>query len=632
MGPDPSEDMPVAPQGGYLAKRCPEEVQLDILRPVEPLPRSEFMGMLAAGGITYEREVFDTLGAAVEGVVEIDRAIDRGDREQLTADAMRNGTPLVIGGRLPVDATGHRVGEPDLLVRVGDRPKERGLWAYVAVDVKHHIVRDGDDDDLPTMSEALLSAPWAETDGAGTSASTRTRYGDLVQLAHYQRMLEACGHQAEEGRWGGIIGTDQRLAWYDLDSERWDWSQYLDEPMDRRLSTMESYDGAFAHGLVIIEAAVRHRRDPDVALAAEPVAIPDCPECGWRVWCFPILEAAADLSLLPGINLRKRRQHRDRGVTDLHDLAALDDRTARLLTGRVDMDDLAERVRGVDGQTPIAEIIPRRRRQVSDLAGEGVRVVDDLRALPAQTLGYTDAAMNDLPLQIDRARARLGPESAYRLRGVDELVVPRGDIEVDIDMEGVEDGTYLWGALLTERDGDNVASVAYLPFVSWDPSVATGELDAFAVFWEWLRDQQVAATRAGKTLRAYCYNKGAEGTHIRRLGALLGLEDEVEEFLASEDLIDLLEVVRRQLVTGTRMGLKAMAKLAGFAWRGEEGGGALAMVRYVEAVGDPDTEVRAAARRWILEYNEDDVRATAALRDWLDGAAKLLPSVADIKP
>jgi predicted RecB family nuclease len=82
------------------------------------------------------------------------------------------------------------------------------------------------------------------------------------------------------------------------------------------------------------------------------------------------------------------------------------------------------------------------------------------------------------------------------------------------------------------------------------------------------------------------------------------------------------------------MGLKAMAKLAGFTWRGEEGGGALAMVRYAEAVGDtdPDPEVGAGARRWILEYNEDDVRATAALREWLDTEARLLPSVADLKP
>ena len=49
------------PQGGYLAKRCPEAVQLDVLRPVEPLPSSDFMTMLADGGIAFEVDVFDLL-------------------------------------------------------------------------------------------------------------------------------------------------------------------------------------------------------------------------------------------------------------------------------------------------------------------------------------------------------------------------------------------------------------------------------------------------------------------------------------------------------------------------------------------------------------------------------------------
>jgi predicted RecB family nuclease len=112
-----------------------------------------------------------------------------------------------------------------------------------------------------------------------------------------------------------------------------------------------------------------------------------------------------------------------------------------------------------------------------------------------------------------------------------------------------------------------------------------------------------------------------------RLGG--GRRDEVDAFLASDEWVDLLEVIRGQLVTGRSMGLKETAPLAGFAWRFGDAAGTLAMVKYDEAV---DAEAvpgdRAAAQRWILDYNEDDVRATAALRAWLDGAARLLPSIA----
>jgi len=632
VGPEPLDGLRIAPQGGYLAKQCPEAVQLEVLRPVEPLARSEFMARLAGAGISFEAEVFDSLRSSVAGAVDVDRALERDRREALTARAMGDGAPLVVGGRLPVDSAGLRVGQPDLLVRVGDGPKRDGLWAYVAVDVKHHIVRDGVDESTAVAVASLSVAPWVETGGADTSASARCNQGDLLQLAHYQLLLEACGHEAEEGRWGGIVGVGQLLAWYDLDAPRWDWSEYLEERVEGPLSTMETYDGAFAHRLAVIDAARRHRRDPTVALLAEPVSISACPECGWRVWCYPVLEEAADLSLLPGMSMRKRRLHHDRGVTDLEALARLDDRTARILTGSVNLDDLLVRAAVVDRTTPIAEIIPRRRRQITDLARESLHVAGDLDGLLGDTFRYRDAAMGDLPEQIDRARARLGPLPAYRGRGIDELDVPRGDVEVDVDMENGELGTYLWGVLHTTHHDEDNPTVTYLPFVSWDRSTLAGELDAFSRFWAWLRARRAEAAEVGRSLRVYCYNKGAEGTHMRRIAARLGLEDEVEAFLSSDDWIDLFAVVRDQLVTGTAMGLKTVAKLAGFEWRGEDGGGGLAIVRYAEAVDDPDPEVRAAARRWILEYNEDDVRATAALRQWLDTEARLLPSVADIIP
>lgn len=50
---------------------------------------------------------------------------------------------------------------------------------------------------------------------------------------------------------------------------------------------METYEAAFAHRLAVSDAAFGHHRDPTVPLLAEPILIPTCDECGWRVWCFP---------------------------------------------------------------------------------------------------------------------------------------------------------------------------------------------------------------------------------------------------------------------------------------------------------------------------------------------------------
>lgn len=612
----------ITPRNAYFAKECPQRIQLEVLRPCEPLPESPFLQKLFRSGEEHEDETFEALFEGVNGAVVI-RADDPDAREFHTLQAFGAGARVVAGGRLPVDHEAHRVGEPDLLVRLGE--------GYVPVEVKSHKVLD--EVKRSGTGTALVSdveAPFFDAADVDTGYDARWRADDLLQLAHYRRLLEEAGYASPIRNVGGVCGTEGTIVWYDLDDARLDPGEYLVAPPAGPLSAMALYDLEFAHRLAVHVAALEHTGTSNGELLAEPVTCQRCELCRWRQWCGDALEEVADLSLIAGVGAARRRRYKAQGIDDLHDLAALDWQTAELLRRKVDLTDLANLARDAAPSTPLADVIAKRKKQVDDLACLGFVTVGDLDRVDARTRELCGSGMSNLATQIELARARVGAASAYRRRGVDTLVVPRGDVEVDVDMENTNDGCYLWGALVTDhRAGEPTAR--YVPFATWDPDIEAGELLAFKDFWTWFSDERARAGAEGATFRAYCYSKSAEQAQLHRLADRLGLRDQVDEFLASEDWVDLLEVVRSQLVTGRSMGLKETAPLAGFSWRHGESGGTLAMVKYDEAVDDEDPAAQDAARRWILEYNEDDVRATAALRAWLDGPAHDLPSI-DVAP
>ena len=88
--------------------------------------------------------------------------------------------------------------------------------------------------------------------------------------------------------------------------------------------------------------------------------------------------------------------------------------------------------------------------------------------------------------------------------------------------------------------------------------------------------------------------------------------------------IDLHDVAKRQLQTEGPLGLKQLAMAAGFRWRDVNPSGEASILWYEEATRGEESVARAARAR-LMEYNEDDCRATKALRDWLNGAARSLP-------
>ena len=421
------------------------------------------------------------------------------------------------------------------------------------------------------------------------------------------------------------------IVWHDLAEATLPAPEYVEGagapagPM----SPLARYELEFAHRLGILAAAEDHLDDGAVGLLAEPIVCEQCEMCRWREWCGDRLEEVADLSLISGVGAGRRGLYKAHGVGSLHDLAALDWRTAELVRAKVDVEGLRAKAAGRPGSTPLAEVIANRPKQVEVLSALGLHTVADLETIDARTLAVCDSGASNAAGQIELARARVGASPAYRKRGLDAVTVPRADIEVDVDMENTNDGCYLWGALVTDRRSA-APEPRYVGFASWDPDIEAGELVAFEEFWSWLTEERTRAAAEGATFRAYCYSRSAEQGQMRRLADRIGpgRRDEVDEFFATDEWVDLLEVVRDQLITGRSMGLKETAPLAGFSWRSDDGGGTLAIVKYEQATDEEaGPAARGAAQEWLLEYNEDDVRATAALRAWLDGPARDLPSI-----
>ena len=215
-------------------------------------------------------------------------------------------------------------------------------------------------------------------------------------------------------------------------------------------------------------------------------------------------------------------------------------------------------------------------------------------------------------MRVAARRARMLLDGSSFARETDGLItVPDAEVEIDLDIESSADGRiYLWGFLVQHAAAPGGVYHEFSRFDDLDDAAeAALAVDAFT----WLRSM----IDASASVAVYHYS----GYETAKIKALADREqDAVLDWAAEyaeEQFVDLLEIVKAHFFGVSGLGLKLIAKHAGFSWRDDDPGGLNSQLWFAEAVHGVTPEVRAQARTRVLEYNEDDVSATSQLRAWL---------------
>ncbi len=289
-----------------------------------------------------------------------------------------------------------------------------------------------------------------------------------------------------------------------------------------------------------------------------PVGWSKCGPCGYNDFCIKRAEESQSVALLPDVDQGLARRLRELGVSTIKDL-----------TTKYDEASLSELKRSWG----------TREQKVGNKAG-GI---------------------------ILQAKAMLENK---------EIVVKRPDIPasknyVMFDLEGLPpqldelDKIYLWGMQVF---GDKPSGFLY--------SLAEIGIDGDRKGWKQF------LKIAGKIFADYGdipfvhwhhYEKTKIKTYVERYG---DIEEIAERVLAN--LVDLLPITKDAVVLPQpSYSLKVVEKHVGFKRTQDEYGGDWSIAKYIEAVETDDEQKRRDIMNEIIKYNEEDLKATWAVFEWL---------------
>ena len=242
------------------------------------------------------------------------------------------------------------------------------------------------------------------------------------------------------------------------------------------------------------------------------------------------------------------------------------------------------------------------------LEGMGIRTVDDLLDAGSELLlDINGVGAKTAGGWIMSARALSAGRAIRKAAG---RPLPERGTEIFLDLEGLDQASaedhgspqtdYLIGTLV-RRDG----AEEYVPFVARS---ADGEEEMLLQFLDFMGGQEDYAV--------YHWHH-YERTHLAKMISRYGAGGRVAgELLSKEVMLDLHRIATGQFVFPVPgSGLKEVARWMGFEWQHADVGALSSITLYQEYVRNPGAHQDKL--QMVLDYNRDDCKATAVVKDWL---------------
>jgi uncharacterized protein len=186
------------------------------------------------------------------------------------------------------------------------------------------------------------------------------------------------------------------------------------------------------------------------------------------------------------------------------------------------------------------------------------------------------------------------------------IELPKVAVELffDIEADPTQNLVYLHGVY--ERRGNKEKFIYFLA----KNNTAEAEKQAWQEFWDYIK------TLPKNDYAVYYYSAYEKTTYKKMRKQYLDVipEDDLESFFDNSKVIDLYKVVLKNTDWPlASYSIKDIAVYLGFKWRDKSPSGALSIQWYNEYLKTNDEKII----KRILDYNEDDCKATMVLKDFL---------------